>query len=66
MCVKDVCRVKLLHSFGERLGRLESGDVVLRNNNSCVLGDITGCLGSSSLQNKATETAEINVVTTNE
>lgn len=52
----------LLDSIEEHLGGLESRDVVLGDDQSRVLGNITSGLLSALLEDKATKTTEINIV----
>lgn len=56
---KDLRLFFLLDCVHEDLGRLECRDIVGRDGHSCLLGDVSGCLFSSVLNNEAAESAEI-------
>ena len=54
----------LVHYFGDEcLGRLESGNIVRRNDHGGLLGDIAGGFLSPVLGDEAAETTEVNRLT---
>lgn len=52
------------HLCDESLGRLERGNIVRRNHDGRVLGDITGSLLGARLDRKTTEATEIDILAT--
>ena len=53
---------RLLNSVHEGLGRLESRDLVCRDGDGDILGDISSGFLGASLDNEATETSQIDIV----
>ena len=51
-----------LHTLHENLSGLESGNIMLGNNEGSVLGNIACSLLGSLFQDEATESAEINIL----
>ena len=52
----------LLNLFHEHLCGLESGDAVLGDDDSGILGNVAGSFLRTNLDDEATETAEVNIL----